>query len=233
MVFVYLIFAQIIIFSILLFALRKIMYSTSVQEVKRLQILTEETEKKKQQLTSETENLKKEYEKKIKNLETQVQEIKSSVKEEAIKEKEQLLEAARVESRKIINQAVSAKEKIKEELKQEALDKVSADVLVKIKKIFNSKNQKLLHEGLIDDILEELAKLNKNQIKVNQVSGVLIVPSVMQNVKKQKIIDTLREKIDSKITLEEKIDESIIAGVVIKFGSVVIDGSLAAKLKVD
>lgn len=231
MVFIYLIVAQIIIFAILLFVLRKIMYSTSVHEVKRLQVLTQETENKKQQLTVEVEALKKEYEEKIKTLEVQAQQLKSDAKEESNKQKEEVIVLAKLEAEKILSQAINAKEKIKEEIKQQMLEELSANILQKVKKVFNSKNQRLLHEGLIDDILEELARFNKNQIKVNQVNGVLITAYQIQGAKKQKIIDILREKIDSKVTLEEKIDESIMAGVIIKFGSLVIDGSLAAKLK--
>ena len=231
MLIIQLIIIQMITFAALVFVLRKIMYSTSLGETKRLQKLNQENAKKAQELANKIEEAERQYKEKIARAEDEIRKLKLEAKEEAEKLKEEALNKAKQESERIVNQALNTKEKLKEEIASQMKGKSVEQSVRLIQDVLNSKNQKLVHEGLIDDVIEEIEKLEQGRLQARTDKGELITPHAIDKSRKEKIKAVLSKKTGKKIALEEKIDKEVIAGITIKLGSLVIDGSLAGKLK--
>lgn len=231
MLIVQLVIIQAITFIALVFSLRKIMYSTSFAEVKRLQQLTQESAKKSQELAEKIEEAERHYREKTENAEAEAKNIKAQAEKEAGKIKEEIVNKARQESDHIVNRALNSKERVREEIRQEVRDECIKLFSRIISEILGSKNQKLLQEGLISDIVQEIEKTDSAKLTTASDKGELLTAQRIDKDRKEQIERILVKKIGKEISLEEKLDENIIAGIVIKLGSLLIDGSLSGKLK--
>lgn len=230
MLIIQLIIIQVITFVALVLVLRKIMYSASFMETKRLQQLSQENEKRTRELAKKIEEAETEYKRKIYGAEEEARRLKAQAGAEIEKLKEEAMDKAKQESERIINQALNAKEKIREEIEAQLQDKSITLASKLIARVLASRNQRLLHEGLIDEIVEEIEKIEPAKLRVKTGTGQLIAPYEVPKNKKEKMISLLSQKTGKEISLEEKIDPETIAGATIKLGSLVIDGSLAGKL---
>ncbi len=231
MLIVQLVIIQIFTFVALVFVLRKIMYSASYLETKRLQQLNEENSKKSQELAAKIEEAHGQYQEKMENAEREIKRLKGQAEEEIGKLKEDVLNKARQEGERIVNQALNTKEKLKEEIESRMVHKCIEQSLELIHVVLNAQSQLSLHQGLVDNILEEIEKIEPEKLKINIDKGRLITPYEITKPQKEKIIAILSKKSGKEISLEEEIDKNIIAGITIKLGSLVIDGSLANKLR--
>lgn len=226
-----LIIIQIITFAALVFALRKIMYSASYMETKRLEQLNAENVKKVQELTMKINEADKQCQEKIGSAEAEAKRLKIQSQEEIERLKEEILNKARQDAEHITASALNNKERIKEELEAKMLENAIDFSCTMLTVTLSSKNQKLLHEGLLSDVMQELDKIEPKKIQISVTKGELITPYEIEESKKEKLSQIISEKTNNKIHLEEKIIPEGIAGITIKLGSLIIDGSLRGKLK--
>ncbi len=226
-----LIIIQVLTFLALVFVLRKIMYSASYLETKRLQQLSEENSKKAQELAAKLEDAHRQCQEKVESAEIEAKRLKAQAEEEIQKLKEDVLNKARAEGERIVNQALNTKEKLKEEIESRMTERSIEQSLKLIHVVLSAQNQLSLHQGLVDNILEEIEKTGPEKLKINIHQGKLLTPYEIAKPKKEKIIAVLSKKSGKEISLEEEIDKNIIAGITIKLGSLIIDGSLANRLK--
>jgi len=218
-------------FIAVVFVLRKIMYSASFSETKRLQQLNQENAKKAQELANKIEEAERQYKDKLTHAEDEIRKLKLEAKEEAERLKEEAMNKAKQESERIVNQALNTKEKLKEEIETQMRGKTIERSLDLIQDVLSSKNQSMVHEGFIDEVIEEIEKIEQGKLKVQTHKGEIITPYEIERGKRERIKAILSKKTGKKLSLEEKIDKGIIAGITIKLGSLIIDGSLKGKLR--
>lgn len=222
---------QVVTFIAIVLVLRRIMYSSSVGETKRLQQLGEENAKRAQELTKRIQEAEKQSREKIADAEDEVRKLRSEAKEEAERLKKEALNKAKQESERIINQALNSKEKMKEEIQarmQVKMIDLSCDL---VQTILSSKNQRVIHEGFLDEILKGIERIKPGTLHVETEKGELITPYEIDKAMRNRITLLISKKVGKKISLQEKIDKEAVAGITIRFGSLVIDGSLSGKLR--
>ncbi|HPB82307.1 MAG TPA: ATP synthase F1 subunit delta [Spirochaetota bacterium] len=82
---------------------------------------------------------------------------------------------------------------------------------------------------IIDEIYESLVELI--DIENNRLRVKIITSAKLEQSLTEKVVQALREKYNKEIILDEEINESILGGIIIKIGDLIIDGSLAKDLK--
>ena len=222
---------ELILFVAVVFVLRKLMYSASVEEMNRLKKLEEEHAKRTQELAEKLDAAEKQFKEKVNIAEDEARRISAQAKSEAEKIKEEALANARQESERIVNQALNTKSKVREELEAQLQQRSIVISQGMIHKIFDSKHMRLVHEGFIEEIIEELEKIDFAKLNITLEKGEIVSPYELEDAKKDKIASIISKKTGRKISFSEKTDRSIMAGIVLKIGSLVIDGSLSGKLK--
>ena len=88
-----------------------------------------------------------------------------------------------------------------------------------------------MNEELINDFIDELKNMDLSKIASNiKTAEVVTVASLKENIK-NRMSQVLQEKLSRSIEIQTTTDPKVIAGAVLKFGSLAIDGSLANLLK--
>jgi len=80
-----------------------------------------------------------------------------------------------------------------------------------------------------DEIIEEFEKYSKEQAGILDVE--VISARILESAEKNKLVERIKKiKKVSEVNLENKQDESLIGGIVVKIGDTVLDGSIKTKL---
>ena len=222
---------QVVTFFALVYVLRRLMYSASAEEAKRLKQMEEEYLLRTQQLSSKMDDVDKEYRAKVNIAEEEARRVREQAKLDAEKIKEETLTKAHDESEKIVNQAINTRNKIRQELESQMQSRALETSRKLVSKVMSSKHVKLLHEGLLEEMIEELEKADGGKLAVAPDKGEVDLPYEMGKEWVERITAAVSKKAGKKIALTEKIDKNVVAGAVIKLGSIIIDGSIAGRLK--
>jgi F-type H+-transporting ATPase subunit b len=224
---------QILAFSALVIVLRKIMYSTAANEVERLRKLSEENKQKAEQLAREIEASEKEHQKKMAQAQAQLRKMRSDAKKEAETLKEDTVKKARDEAEKIVNQALRAKQSIREELEEEMQERSVTLACNLIRDVLTEENMKWFHEGLVADVLVAIENMDSESLEGVDIGegAELHTPYPLNGDSVERLASAMKLHLGKALEFKEVKDRDVIAGITVQLGNIVIDGSLAGKLR--
>jgi len=198
--------------------------------VTRLKKLQEETMLKEGYLTEALEAAKTEKalqieqgKKEAKNLTAQAEKKIEKMLADAGKQAEQ-------EKAEILQEETDKFEELKKSFHGRVKAGAAKMAVEMIRHIFTEKNKEQLQHQLIEEFLEDLQKIGKDQFTVNTNKGTITASLPLTSDEMCSLQDILSEKIGSKVDLETKNDPSLITGIVVTIGDFIIDGSLRNKL---
>ena len=226
-----LILIQIVTFALIIIFLRWLLYSHISRALKRLQQLNQQNLEKEKALKEELERAKREAARQIEEGKKEAEILKGQAKEEAEKVREEMVAQARKEAKRLINEATRECQRKMTELTLEMQEKAIYLARDMIRYIFTDKGQQDLHARLIDELIGEIKGLEKEKLRAQGKQAELICAYPLSDDQKKNLKTVLTSKLNRDISLTEKIDPEIIAGLIVRLGGFVIDGSIRNKFK--
>jgi F0F1-type ATP synthase membrane subunit b/b' len=226
-----LILIQIASSTIIILFLRWLLYSQIKRALLKLHKLNQQNLAKEKALKEELERARKQAEGEIARGRIEAGVIKERLKAESENESYKIIENARKEAKRTVDEGVrESQRKINDMVSQmqEKTAYLAADI---IKYIFTQDIQKSLQGQLIDELIDEISNVPPDKLKVENHSIDIISAFVLDNKQKARIKDILSSKLGKDISLTSHLDESIVAGIVLRSGGFIIDGSIKNKLK--
>jgi F0F1-type ATP synthase membrane subunit b/b' len=195
-----------------------------------LQKLNDELVKQQNDLKQKMSDSQKEYEVKMVKLQQEMTTRQAQIKEEANKSIEESRNRALQEREKIINEAVETREKMRQEVMAEMEEKAIAHSKILIGEFFTGELRKMIHDVLVQDVVDGLQEVDMTHYQINTDTAELKVSQAIDPQSKKKIAEILKGKIKKEVKFAEEVDPSLIGGLILKFGTFVIDGSLMNRL---
>ncbi len=234
-----LIIIQIITFFAIVLILKKLLYSETAKEAERLRILKDEFSRKEKELQLKIALAKNETEEKIANAGKEAKAYLEKREKEAGELKDAIISKARASAEDMIKAAVNSKEKMKEEMCVEIKKNIPASAVRIFKEALPDRARQIIHEDLVEDVLVKIKKLDKAMFRTkaergeSAVSprGELVTPYPIKKAAKDKLVGAISERCGGAVALVEREDPGLIAGIIVKLGSLVIDGSLESRLR--
>jgi F0F1-type ATP synthase membrane subunit b/b' len=231
------IFFQFLFFVGLVLVLRKVLLSSSYNETKRLQQLNEENSSKAQELSAKIADAENEYRERTVKADEEVRLMKSKAKKDIETLKEAIIAKGKAEGDRIVTQALNARDEIRAEIEEQMHERVVDFSRRIFQKVLSAEEQKLVHEGLLQSVFEELEVIESDRLRNVNIGGgsegTVEVKTLhaMTPEQKEKLESILSSKLNKKVTVKEELENEIIAGIVIALGSFVIDGSLSERFR--
>lgn len=182
--------------------------------------LRDELERAKLERASQVEKGKKDARKIVEQAKKEAEAIRAEMKEQSLQEKEDILDAGE-----------EALNKLKKNFTREVNDAAVKFAGEMIKETLTAKGKEHLQRALIGEFLEDLGKIEKDRFTVQSNRGVVSSSFSLTEEERGRLKQILLDKIGRKIEFEEQVDAALIAGLVIKIGEFVIDGSLRNKMQ--
>ncbi|MDD5428351.1 MAG: F0F1 ATP synthase subunit delta [Candidatus Omnitrophica bacterium] len=226
-----LIIIQIITFLIILIVLKKLLYTETAKEIERLKKLKEEFTHKEKELQVRIASTQESITQKMAKAEEDVRIYREAKKKEAESLKQEILAGARDRAEETIKAAVNSREKIREEIMLEMKGRLPAAAAGIFKEALSAEMVEFVHGRLVSEAVSRIKKMDKNILKGKSGKGELISAYPLKKSERDNILSAVSERAGREAALAERDDKALIAGVIVKFGSLVIDGSLENRLK--
>jgi F0F1-type ATP synthase membrane subunit b/b' len=222
---------QIITFVVIILFLRMLFYRQVQTALRRLQELNSKNLEKEVALNKELERAKGERQLEIEKGKEEARKIRDAAREEVGVEKEQIILEAKRQAEQILKQASLECERLKREAVSQIEESSVTLASGLIREIFSEKSKQALQKELVDELIEELRKTEKEKIKVDFKTAEITSSSPLLDSQKYNLRDILQTVVGHHVDLEEKTDTAIISGLIINLGGLVLDGSLQNKLR--
>ncbi|MBP9854357.1 MAG: F0F1 ATP synthase subunit delta [Candidatus Omnitrophica bacterium] len=222
---------MVIICGILAFVLRWVLFSSTESSVRRLD---DEVEKKREQqveLGKKMKQMDEELERKRAEMLAISQKMQNELEQVSKEKKEEIVKKARLEGEEIIEKAKQATEKMRKELEKEMQIHAVAFGMQIVNKVLSEKSKGIFDEVLTTEFLENLKVTDTTHIQPDVNTAELVTVNPMSEAMKSEISKVLKEKLNRTITLDAKTDPKIGGGVIIKFGSLALDGSIQSLIR--
>jgi len=222
------VFLQIVVFSVLVFLLKKMISGDTETNVKRLSAVYEELVKKQRELLEKNEMAEKEYQAKKEEAAVIADKLSNQALDKARKKEEEILKKARGEAEEIIAKAFGSRDQLGHEIRVE-VSKQAIDIMAEmLKKIFSVDTTKLIHGQFVRDFIKEIQGADFSSVDVKEHQPVIRSAFALTKEEKKEFEQVLGQKLNApELKLEETVEEPLIAGVVLQIGTLLLDGSFA------
>jgi F-type H+-transporting ATPase subunit b len=222
---------QVVTFLAIIFVLRKFLYAESVKEMKRLKKLREEGDVKQKELQEKIDQAQSLFDQKMADAEKGARSLRARSEAEAKEHRLKVLDKAKEDADNIMKAAFNAKEKMREEVVVEVMRKVPLFAARLFSAVLSEEIKELTHRELVKDVIERVKHLDGSTFKIHVDHGEIVSAYALPAADRAEIETAIRLGLGYEISWVENNDAAVAAGLVIKLGSIIIDGSLENRMR--
>ena len=232
--------AHILVLGAILLTIKRMLVGDTLKAVGRISQAESEIRKKEEGMRQELEKMKQEFTAKRTTAEEDLQERREELERELSQAKEVTLEKAKREASDLLEKAKKEERRQRDRLSQEMESKAIDFASKMFRLVFSERLNDALNKAFIDELIDALEDTDSEGMTVDSGDTEFSASHKIDPVQKQRLQEVLKNKFSIDVNITEKIREELLAGLVIKLGSLEIDGSLlsryqeaAAELKKD
>ena len=210
----------------IIFFLHKFLISSTDGAVRRLNAETETVRAKQAELNQKIKEAEEELAKRRKEADDLTKKMITEAEAKAHEERERMVKKAREEGEEIIAKAQNTKEKIRQEiLKETELKTIDFSVTI-LNSVLTDKAKGILNRQLVEEFLDGLEKIDMTQVGSDVDTAEILTAAAIDEGLKSRFEKIIKGKLNRSIKINVSVDAAITGGVVLKFGSLALDGSL-------
>jgi F-type H+-transporting ATPase subunit b len=216
---------------VIIVVIRKLLLNDTLRAVNRVKQVEAEIRKKEEGIRREIEEQERDFARKKGEAEAQIEQQKEEARKDAGRQKDELLAEARKESDRIMARAKQGEQVLRDQIVQDMKEKAvdfGADIF---KLVFSEKITEVLDRQFIDELLDALEEVDAESITVDASAAEFTASRPLAADQKARLEKLLAEKFRVQVKVQEKVQESLLAGLVFKLGSLEIDGSLLNRFR--
>ncbi len=212
--------------GVIIFFLHRALISGVDSAVKRLDAEIAKTNKKQLDLNRKLREADEELEKRRTEAKALADKMRTDAEEGSKAEREKIISAARAEGEEIIEKAQMARARIRIELQKEMDLKIVDFGMQVLNEILSEKAKGALEQILIGEFLENLKNIDMSKISPSVNEAEVVTANHIEDSVKNQFQQVIKDKLNRDISINVKIDAEIGGGVILKFGSLALDGSI-------
>lgn len=206
--------------------IRKLLFSDTMRAVRRIGQAEAEIRKREDTIRQEIEAHEKEFARKKAEAEEEVQQRREASEKDILRMRDKMLDDSKKDAAKILEQAKKSEEKVKSQYALEMEEKMVDYAGDLFKLVFSERIGQELNRQFIDELLDALEEIDGASITVEGGDAEFIASHPILPEQKRRLEEMLASKFGVTLKVEEKLQEDLLAGLVLKLGSLEIDGSL-------
>jgi F-type H+-transporting ATPase subunit b len=226
-----LILIQLVTFILIVLFLRWLLYSHVSRALKKLHRLNQQNLAKEKALKDELERAKKQAENEIARGKEKANSIKKKIKVESEQEAEKIVDTARNEAKRIIEEGKRASQLKVNEMASKMEEKAAYLALDIVRYVLSEDIKESLQKQIVDEVISEIDTVSPEKLKVKDGAMELISAFELEAKQKDKLKSILSSKLNKDISFSSRIDKTVVAGMILRSGGIVIDGSMKNKFK--
>ena len=222
---------QVVVFGVVIYFLKKIFHGDTDSAIQRLGHVHQDLLQKQIELQKKNEEIEKEMILKREEANAVTEKMRAEAAGEIRKKEDEVLKVARSQAEEIISKAQSSREDMAKEIESQLSKKMIVFSAEVVKKAMSEKLATVIHEELVLDFIRKAKDMDLSNAGGEKDSFVVRSPIPLKKEEVEKINALLVSKLSRVVTFTEVPDTDLIAGIVMQFGSLVLDGSLTSLLR--
>lgn len=231
MMIVQFIILQVIVFSAVIFFMKKILSSDTQAAVGRLDTTYQDLITKQKELNEKIEEAEKEYAAKKEEAVQVLEKMKLDANDEARKKKDEILKQAKAQADEILERAKASSDEIYKKIEREVRAKAVDDAALILHSAVQKHTVVEFHSKIFEEFLEKVKDFDLSKVSPQIDTMTVKTPYPLSDQQKSKLNMFVSTKVNRNLKIEEIIDESQIAGISLLFGSLILEGSLANTIR--
>jgi F0F1-type ATP synthase membrane subunit b/b' len=217
--------------ALAIFFLKKVLFDSTQGAVNRLNRETEAVRAKQIELNEKIKQANEELAKRRSEADALVAKMKEDAESKAKDEREKIIAKARQDAEEVISKAQKTKDEIRKVLEKEAEVKALDFANVLLKEVFSARALLSLNENLIDEFISSLESVDMSMVaaEINTVDVITTIP--LADKFRTRLDELLKKKLDRELKYNMTQDTKINSGIILRFGSLTLNGSLAYALQ--
>ncbi len=217
--------------GIILFIVKKTLINDTAHAISRIKQVEAEVRKREEGIKREIEEHEKEFTRKKTEAEEALEKRRQESEKEVATIREKTMASAKEEGDRILAAARKNEEKMRQQIEQEMEEKAVDYGGEIFKLVFTEKMSKELNKEFTEELLDALEEIDSESITVNAADVSFTTSHPFDPDQKKRLKTLLDEKFKDDFKVEETVQEDLMAGMILKLGSLEIDGSLVNRFK--
>lgn len=218
--------AHVIILVVVIVVIKRLLVGDSMNAVNRLKQVEVEIRKKEEGIRREIEEHEKEFMRRKMEAEENLQKRREESEKELSRTRDQVIGEARAEAERMLDQARKGEEKLRQQIAQDMEEKAVDYGGQVFRLVFSERINQELNKQFVGELLDALDEVDGGAMTVDTSEAEFIASHPLDPAQKARLEQLLQEKFGARIRVEERIQEDLLAGLVMKLGSLEIDGTL-------
>ncbi|NQT92819.1 MAG: F0F1 ATP synthase subunit delta [Lentisphaerae bacterium] len=217
---------HVIILVVVIIVIKRLLIGDSMNAVNRLKQVEVEIRKKEEGIRREIDEHEKEFMRKKMEAEEEFQKRREESEKELSRTRDQVIGESRAEAERMLDQARKGEEKLRQQIAQDMEEKAVDYGGQVFKLVFSERINEELNKQFVGELLDALDEVDGGSITVDTSEVEFIASHPLDPAQKTRLEQLLLEKFGEPIRVDERIQDDLLAGLVMKLGSLEIDGSL-------
>ena len=223
--------AQVIIFAVIIFVLKKLIFQDTSSAINRLTQLDDMNRQKEKQLAVKLEETDKLLKQKRDELAEEEKKMKMESERAASQLYDDIVNKAKKEAEETVKKAIAARDKMKNDAMIAAEEKAIELCREMLVKVLSPAIDQAINDSLVKAFLGDLENADTSVISktIDRAEIISAKPLGEELIKRSK--EVLAKKLERPIEVKAQVDAALIGGVLMKFGTLVIDDTVSERLK--
>ena len=210
----------------LVLAITTILQGQARRAVARIHAVEAEVRQKEEAIRREIEEHEMDFERRKAEAEELLLRQKDLSEKEMGKLREKIISEAKTEGSRILDQARRAEDQMRLQLVQETEEKALVYGGQIFSMVFSARMTEALNALFLDELLDAFNEIDADSITVDAKEAEITVSQPLQPEQKERLRRMLSEKFHADVVIRETVNRELLAGMLLKLGSLDIDGSL-------
>jgi F0F1-type ATP synthase delta subunit len=221
----------IVFLGVTLTALNFLLFKPVEDAKQRLDRDAEAARERERELNQKIKEADAELQRRQKELDIMERKMRQELEEKTTKQKEEMINKARAEAEEIIVKAQNAKESIRRDIEKNMEIKIVDYSIRVVNDVFSNTVKDKLDRQLFLEFVEQLKTVDMARLGPDVKTADVITANPLDQSALNEITKVFKEKASRDIILNPKIDKTLVGGVILQFGSLLLDGSLQNSFK--
>jgi F0F1-type ATP synthase membrane subunit b/b' len=215
--------------GLMIFVIKRLLLGDTRRAVARIREVEAEVRRKEERIRAEIAEHERDYEQKRAEAEVAIERQRQESEKELAKMRDKVVADSRKEGERIIDQAKKNEEKLRRQIAQDMEEKAVDYGGQIFRLVFSEEMNSALNGKFIDELLDALDEVDSSSITVDAGEAEFRSSHPIEDSRRKRLETLLKTKFGADISVKEKLDENLLAGLAFKLGSLEIDGSLLSR----
>ena len=217
---------HVVVLTLIILVIKRLLLNDTMKAVARIRDVESEVRKREEAIRRQIAEHEQEFASKKAEAEEALEEQRRKTEKEVAKMRDQVIAEARTEADKLIDQAKSNEEQFRKQIAQNMEEKAIEYGGQIFSLVFSERIGEELNKAFIQELLDALQEMDTTGIVIDATDADFTCSHPMIPEQRKRLEELLKDKFGSEIPVQESVKPDILAGLIMKLGSLEIDGSL-------